>query len=79
MRKRIQKAARLTLGVATLSSIGLIGAFGAGTANAAQSSPVVGHVYLDDNTVGVNLISGFDRHSDGSLTPLAGSPFGGIL
>jgi hypothetical protein len=36
---------------------------------------VIGHVYLDDNTPGTNTISGFDRHVDGSLTPLAGSPF----
>jgi 6-phosphogluconolactonase (cycloisomerase 2 family) len=69
---------RLTLGVATLGGIGLIGAVGAGTAYAAGtpgSSSVIGHVYLDDNTAGTNTISGFDRHADGSLTPLAGSPF----
>jgi len=82
MRKRLQKAARLTLGAATLGGIGLLGAFGAGAAGAAGppgfgpgTSPVIGHVYLDDNTVGTNTISGFDRHVDGSLTPLAGSPF----
>jgi 6-phosphogluconolactonase len=38
-------------------------------------SPVIGHVYLDDSTVGTNTISAFDRHADGSLTPLPGSPF----
>jgi 6-phosphogluconolactonase len=75
MQKRFQKGARLALSVATLSGIGLIGAFGAGTAGAAGPSPVIGHVYLDDNTTGTNTISGFDRHVDGSLTPLAGSPF----
>src|SRR5271169_6371082 len=82
MRKRLQKAARLALGAATLGGIGLLGAFGAGAAGAAGppgfgpgTSPVIGHVYLDDNTVGTNTISGFDRHIDGSLTPLAGSPF----
>jgi 6-phosphogluconolactonase (cycloisomerase 2 family) len=81
MRKRLQKAARLGLGAATLGGIGLIGAFGAGAAAAGTpgfgfgTSPVIGHVYLDDNTVGTNTISGFDRHLDGSLTPLAGSPF----
>jgi 6-phosphogluconolactonase (cycloisomerase 2 family) len=32
-------------------------------------------VYLDDNTAGSNTVSGFDRHQNGSLTPLAGSPF----
>jgi len=36
---------------------------------------VVGHTYVNDNTVGVNTVAGFDRHADGSLTPLSGSPF----
>jgi 6-phosphogluconolactonase (cycloisomerase 2 family) len=36
---------------------------------------VVGHVYVDDNTAGTNTIGAFDRHADGTLTPLAGSPF----
>jgi 6-phosphogluconolactonase len=39
------------------------------------SSPVVGHVYVNDNTTGTNTIGAFDTHADGSLTPLAGSPF----
>ena len=38
-------------------------------------SPVTGHVYLDDSTAGANTIAAFDRHADGSLTPLPGSPF----
>ena len=41
----------------------------------AGASPVVGHVYVDDNTAGTNTIGAFDRHADGSLTPTAGSPF----
>ncbi len=81
MRTHIKIAARLGLGVATLSGVGILGTLGAGAADAApvaspgNFSPVVGHVYLDDNTAGTNTISGFDRHLDGSLTPLAGSPF----
>ena len=83
MRKHIRTAARLALGVATLSATGVLGTLGAGAANAApiassssgNFSPVVGHVYLDDNTAGTNTISGFDRNLDGSLTPLPGSPF----
>jgi 6-phosphogluconolactonase len=81
MRKRLHKAALVALGVATLGGISLVGAFGASAADAATpafgagGSPVIGHVYLDDNTAGTNTISGFDRHLDGSLTPLAGSPF----
>ena len=41
----------------------------------AQASPVIGHVYVNDNTAGANTIGAFDRHADGTLTPEAGSPF----
>jgi 6-phosphogluconolactonase len=34
-----------------------------------------GHVYVNDNTAGTNTIAAFTRRSDGTLTPLAGSPF----
>jgi 6-phosphogluconolactonase len=44
-------------------------------AAAAGASPVVGHVYVNDNTAGANTIGVFDRHADGTLTPHAGSPF----
>src|SRR2546421_12763682 len=50
-------------------------------AGAASAAPgVVGHLYVNDNTGGVNTIAGFDRHADGTLTPMAGSPFvaGGV-
>jgi 6-phosphogluconolactonase len=40
-----------------------------------HASSVVGHAYLDDNTATSNTLAGFDRHSDGSLTPIPGSPF----
>jgi len=83
MRKHSKWAGRLALGVATLGSVGIVGTLGSGAANAApvansaqgNFNPVIGHVYLDDNTPGTNTISGFDRHVDGSLTPLADSPF----
>ena len=39
------------------------------------ASPVVGYTYVNGNTAPVNTIDGFARHADGSLTPLAGSPF----
>ena len=85
MQRRLHKAKRVALGLATLGWVGILGTLGAGAGAGAASaspiaghikfSPVVGHVYLDDNTAGTNTISGFDRHVDGSLTPLAGSPF----
>jgi 6-phosphogluconolactonase len=40
-----------------------------------DTSQVVGHVYVDDNTAGTNTIGAFDRHADGALTPEPGSPF----
>ena len=45
------------------------------TGSANPPTGVVGHVYVNDNTAGENTIAGFDRHADGSLTPMAGSPF----
>jgi 6-phosphogluconolactonase len=88
MRKNTNRAARLALGLATLTSAGALGTAGAGSASAAgvtgnvptNFSPVVGHVYLDDNTAGENTIGAFDRHADGSLSAMPGSPFpaGGV-
>ncbi|HEX3427843.1 MAG TPA: beta-propeller fold lactonase family protein [Candidatus Limnocylindrales bacterium] len=46
----------------------------AGTAAAAESR-VVGHVYVNNNTAGVNTVAAFDRHANGSLTTTLGSPF----
>lgn len=36
---------------------------------------MVGYVYVNDNTATTNTIGAFDRHADGSLTPIPGSPF----
>ena len=41
----------------------------------ASADDVTGHVYVNDNTAPTNTISGYDRHADGSLTPIPGSPF----
>jgi 6-phosphogluconolactonase len=45
---------------------------GGGPGGAGQ---VVGHVYVNDNTSGVNTIAAYDRHADGTLTAVPGSPF----
>ncbi len=52
-----------------------IAVIGVASAAAWQPSPVVGHLYVNDNTRGANTIAGFARHADGALTPLAGAPF----
>ena len=46
---------------------------GAYAANA--GADVVGHVYVNNNSAGQNTVAGFDRHVDGTLTAIAGSPF----
>ena len=75
MRKRILPAAGASLLVASLSVVGA-----AASATADTASPVTGYTYIDGNTVTANTIDGYARHADGSLTPLAGSPFaaGGV-
>ncbi|MGH7764988.1 MAG: lactonase family protein [Candidatus Dormibacteraceae bacterium] len=52
----------------------------AATSTGVSAGDVVGHVYVNDNTAVANTIAAFDRHSDGSLTTSAGSPFaaGGV-
>ena len=70
MRPRTLLAAGGSLLVA---SIGLFST--ATSASAGTASPVVGYTYVDDNTALANTIAGFDRHADGSLSPIPGSPF----
>jgi 6-phosphogluconolactonase len=51
-------------------------AFGTAAGAVAASYPgSTGHVYVNNNTAGRNTISAFDRHADGTLTPVAGTPF----
>ncbi|MEO6511695.1 MAG: beta-propeller fold lactonase family protein, partial [Nocardioides sp.] len=61
--------------VLTLGALAATSVFGVAPAAQAAPSDVVGHAYVNDNTAGVNTVAGFDRHADGSLTPMAGSPF----
>jgi 6-phosphogluconolactonase len=64
---------------ATLALAGALVSSGALYASPAladhHDSGVVGHAYVNDNTAGQNTVAGFDRHVDGSLTPIPGSPF----
>jgi 6-phosphogluconolactonase len=61
----------LILGLAAAAA----GAVPAAASASTGHSPVVGHVYVNDNTKGTNTIGAFNRHSDGKLTPEPGSPF----
>ena len=62
------------IGLAAAGAVAAVPA-AASASTAARSLPVVGHVYLDDNTAGTNTIAAFDRHLDGTLTPMPGAPF----
>jgi 6-phosphogluconolactonase (cycloisomerase 2 family) len=70
-RMRLFTRVTRTTGLLALAAAGAT--IAAGSASAA--SDVVGHLYVNDNTAGTNTIAAFDRHADGSLTPLHGSPF----
>ncbi len=59
--------------LAAVISVAFVG--GAAAGHDPAGSPVVGQLYINDNTAPANTVGGFDRHADGSLTPLAGSPF----
>jgi 6-phosphogluconolactonase (cycloisomerase 2 family) len=65
------RSGALVLGIAAAAAVAIPASASASTGG----SPVVGHVYVNDNTKGTNTIGAFDRHADGTLTPLAGSAF----
>lgn len=67
---------RLTALVVLTGLVSMVAAGGASASHAAPpASNVVGHVYINDNTTGVNTVAGFNRNADGSLTAIPGSPF----
>ena len=67
---------RLFTRLAVAGFVVVLAVAGATAARAdASGSPVVGQLYVNANTAGINAVSGFDRHADGTLTPLPGSPF----
>ncbi|MFL5926303.1 MAG: lactonase family protein [Gaiellaceae bacterium] len=61
--------------VVTVGLLALAVAVATAAPAGAAAETVVGQLYVNNNTAGVNTISGFDRHADGTLTPLPGSPF----
>src|ERR1700733_11904792 len=69
--RRRGRAGALILGLTAAAGIAVPPSASASTG----APPVVGHVYVNDNTKGTNTIGAFDRHADGSLTPVAGSSF----
>ena len=56
-------------------ALGTLGVVAGSAAASPTTSPVVGHVYVNDDTAAVNTIAALNRHADGSLTPVPGSPF----
>jgi len=69
----MHRFARLVALGGTLAAL-LIGST-SGASAASPSSNVVGHVYVDNNSAITNSVAGFERHLDGTLTPISGSPF----
>jgi 6-phosphogluconolactonase len=77
MHPPLRAAARLSALAAglTLAVTGVAAAHAVPRSDRHSPNPVVGHLYVNDNTAPVNTIAGFDRHADGTLTPIPGSPF----
>jgi 6-phosphogluconolactonase (cycloisomerase 2 family) len=71
------RASRLAvlLAFAIAAAFTAVGGAGASPPGGPHGSRVVGHVYVNDNTAPVNSVAGFDRHADGTLTAMQGSPF----
>ena len=66
---------RLTVLVALAGVCTVVVAASASASHGGGAAPVVGQLYVNDNTTGLNTVAGYDRHADGTLTPLSGSPF----
>lgn len=76
MRVLTRLLTRARIGAVTLGIAAAAGAVVPASAfGSTNRSPVIGHVYVNDNTAPTNTIGAFDRHADGSLTSEAGSPF----
>jgi 6-phosphogluconolactonase len=78
---RRSRFTRLAVGIGFAASTVL---FTVGTAGASDfgthfgdhhDRDTTGYTYVNDNTAGSNTVAGFQRHADGSLTALSGSPF----
>jgi 6-phosphogluconolactonase len=70
------RGSRLTVLFLVTAAAAATAAGGAGASPGRPgASRVIGHVYVNDNTAPVNTVAGFDRHADGSLTAMPGSPF----
>ena len=73
VKTNMQKLTRVAgfAGVLALS----VGGVGTTVQHAFADQGVVGYVYVNDNTAGVNTVAGYAEGPDGSLTALPGSPF----
>src|SRR5258708_3236396 len=70
----LHKPARVALVFGSLALL-VGGSIPASAQSDSGRSEVVGHVYVNDNTAPANSIGAFDRHANGNLTAMTGSPF----
>jgi 6-phosphogluconolactonase len=73
--KRTHLAGLLAATAAATAAVVPVASASADPHGGGHASSIVGHLYVNDNTAGVNTIAAFDRHADGTLTSLPGSPF----
>jgi 6-phosphogluconolactonase (cycloisomerase 2 family) len=74
---RLARSLRAGIGALALALVALTAL---ATGAYADGSPIVGQVFVNDNSTGANTVAAFERHEDGSITPSPGSPFvtGGV-
>jgi 6-phosphogluconolactonase (cycloisomerase 2 family) len=71
MHRLARVAATAAAGLFAFTMVGLVPEID----QVSAQSAIVGQVYVNDNTARSNTIAGFDRHEDGTLSPIPDSPF----
>src|SRR5690349_3728867 len=73
--EEVAMSKRLIAVAAGVAAVAAVFATIGAAAPGGTTASVLGHVYVNDNTTGVNTVAGFDRLADGTLEPMPGSPF----
>lgn len=71
----MHRLTRIAAAIGILATLATVYAGVHGVQDVSAARWVVGHVYVNDNTAGMNTVAAFNRLANGTLAPLPGSPF----
>ncbi|HEX5417906.1 MAG TPA: beta-propeller fold lactonase family protein [Chloroflexota bacterium] len=74
-RRRVLTGLGATAAAFVMPTLGSAAAFATPNPSSSGAAASLGFLYVNGNTAGANTVAGFARHPDGTLSPLAGSPF----